>query len=134
MIDLENDIFSYVANAIRTAHSGCSVSGEYVEIPASFPAVTIVEADNRIKERMRTENIENAVSVMYQVAVYSNKTKGKKEEAKSIANTVDEAFTSIGFTRKFREQVPNLKDSTIYRIVCRYEADIDKNYMIFQSE
>lgn len=134
MIDLENDIFSAVATELRAQFSGVQVYGEYVETPARFPAVTIVEADNRVLTRMRTENIENAASVMYEMNVYSNKASGKKAEAKAIVNAADEFFTSIGFTRTFREQIPNLKDATIYRIVCRYEAVIDKNFVIYQSE
>lgn len=134
MIDLEADLFNAVATELRSTFNGIQVYGEYVETPARFPCVTIVEADNRILQRMRTENIENAVSVMYEVNVYSNKSTGKKAEAKAIANTADAVFAEIGFTRTFREQIPNLKDATIYRIVCRYEAVIDKTYMIYQSE
>ena len=134
MIDLESDIFSYVANALREEFPGVFVSGEYVETPARFPAVTIVEADNRVLTRMRTEEIENAASSMFEINIYSNRASGKKAEAKAIANAVDEKMASIGYTRSFREQIPNLKDATIYRIVCRYEAVIDKNFMIYQSE
>ena len=134
MIDLENDIFDYAAKALRAAHTGIDVAAEYVEMPAKFPHVSIVEADKRILERMRTNNIENAVAVMYEVNVYSNKASGKKSEAKAIANTLDDVLSGIGFTRTFREQVPNLRDATIYRIVCRYEAVIDKNFVIYQSE
>lgn len=105
-----------------------------METPARFPAVTIVEADNRVLTQMRTENIENAVSSMFEINIYSNKTSGKKAEAKAIANAADEKMESIGYTRSFREQIPNLKDATIYRIVCRYEATIDRNLMIYQSE
>ena len=134
MIDLENDIYDYAAKALRAAHTGIDVAAEYVEMPAKFPHVSIVEADNRILERMRTNNIENAVSVMYECNIYSNKASGKKSEAKAIANTLDGVLSGIGFTRTFREQVPNLRDATIYRIVCRYEAVIDKNFVIYQSE
>ena len=134
MIDLENDIFDYAAKALRAAHTGIDVAAEYVEMPAKFPHVSIVEADNRVLERMRTNNIENAVSVMFEVNIYSNKASGKKSEAKAIANTLDDVLSGIGFTRTFREQVPNLRDATIYRIVCRYEAVIDKNFVIYQSE
>ena len=134
MIDLENDIFDYAAKALRAAHTGIDVAAEYVEMPAKFPHVSIVEADNRILERMRTNNTENAVSVMYECNIYSNKASGKKSEAKAIANTLDDVLSGIGFTRTFREQVPNLRDATIYRIVCRYEAVIDKNFVIYQSE
>lgn len=97
--------------------------------------MTLVEADNRVLTRMRTsDDIENGVSVTWDMNVYSNKTAGKKAEAKAITNTIDDAFKEIGFTRTFREQIPNLNNATIYRIVCRYEAVIDKNFVIYQSE
>lgn len=134
MIDLENDIYDYAAKALRAAHTGIDVAAEYVEMPAKFPHVSIVEADNRVLERMRTNNIENAIQSMFEVNIYSNKASGKKSEAKAIANTLDEVLSGIGFTRTFREQIPNLRDATIYRIVCRYEAVIDKNFVIYQSE
>ncbi len=69
MIDIENDIFSTVATAVRTAHPGTFVVGEFVYAPPTLPAVTIVEADNRIVQQMRTLNIENAVAVMYEVNI-----------------------------------------------------------------
>ena len=134
MIDIENDIFDYVAKALRAAHSGLLVISDFIEAPAKFPVVTLVEADNRILQRVRTDNIENGVSVMYELNVYSNKAVGKKSEAKSIANTADVIFNELGFTRTFREQIPNLKDATIYRIVCRYEAVVDKNLVIYFNE
>ena len=134
MIDLENDIFDYAAKALRAAHTGIDVAAEYVEMPAKFPHVSIVEADNRILERMRTNNIENAIQSMFECNIYSNKASGKKYEAKAIANTLDDVLSGIGFTRTFREQVPNLRDATIYRIVCRYEAVIDRDFVIYQSE
>ena len=95
--------------------------------------MTIVEADNRVIQNMRTLNIENAVLSMFEVNIYSNKASGKKSEAKAIANTVDAFFSSIGYTRTMRNQVPNLNDSTIYRIVCRYEANVDKDLWIYHN-
>lgn len=133
MIDLENDIYTAVATALRTAHSGIFVTSEYVNAPPSFPAVSIIENGNSVVQRYRTLNIENAVSVMYEVNVYSNKASGKKSEAKAIADTVDTAFASIGFTRTMRNQVTNLNDASIYRIVCRYEAIIDKDFWIYHN-
>lgn len=133
MIDLEQKIFTDVATALRTAYSGIFVTSEYVPVPPRFPAVSIVEADNRVVEEMRTLHIENAASVMYEVQIFSNKTSGKKAEAKAIAETVDDFFSSIGFTRTFKNQVPNMNDATIYRIVCRYEAIIDKDFWIYHN-
>lgn len=137
MLEIENDVFDTVATELRSQHAGIFVSGEFVDTPAKFPAVTIVEADNRIFERMRTRRIENAVRVMYEVQIFSNKASGKKAEAKEIANTADGVFANLGFTRTMRSQVANLKDATIYRIVCRYEAVVGKNgenkYLIYQN-
>ena len=137
MIDIENDVFDTVATALRAAHNGIFVAGEYIDAPSSFPAVTIVESDNRVLERMRTINIENAVSVMYEANIYSNKVNGKKAEAKAIADTLDAAFEQSGFTRTMRSQVSNLNDATIYRIVCRYEAVVapngSNNYLVYQN-
>lgn len=136
MIDLENDIFTYVANKIRAVYPGAFIAGEYVETPASFPAITIVEADNSIVESMRSDTIENAAHVMYDCSIYSNKVTGKKSEAKAIADVMDSAFEEAGFTRTFRNQVANLRDATIYRLVIRYEAIIglpgaDGKYLIY---
>ena len=131
MIDLENDIFSFVASKIREKHPGAFVVGEYVPAPPKFPAVSIVEADNRIVQNMRTLRVENAASVMYECNVYSDKVNGSKAEAKFVAETMDEAFASIGFTRTMRNQIPNVNDATIYRIVCRYEAIIDRDFWIY---
>lgn len=137
MIDIESDVFDTVAAELRSKHAGIFVAGEFIDTPAKFPAVTIVEADNRIFERMRTRRIENAVRVMYEVQIFSNKASGKKAEAKSIADTADGMFASLGFTRTMRSQVANLKDATIYRIVCRYEAVVGENgenkFLIYQN-
>lgn len=134
MIDIENDVFDFIAKSLRAQFPELTVISDFIIAPAQFPVVTLVEADNRILQRVRTENIENGVSVMYEMNIYSNKATGKKSEAKSIANAADALFTEIGFTRTFRQQIPNVKDATIYRIVCRYEAVIDKNYMIYFNE
>lgn len=139
MIDIENDVLSHVASRLRAAYPGISVDSEYSpEGPASFPAVTMIEADNRIFERMRTVKLENAVRVMYEVNVYSNKTNGKKMEAKKITETLDEAFEELGFTRTMRNQIPNFKDATIHRIVARYEATVgpareEGKYLIYEN-
>lgn len=137
MIDIENDVFDAVAAELRDKHAGIVVSGEYIDNPAKFPVVTIVENNNRVFERMRTRKIENAVRVMYEVQIYSNKASGKKAEAKAIADTADGEFAKLGFTRTMRSQVANLKDATIYRIVCRYEAVVgengENNFLIYQT-
>jgi hypothetical protein len=128
MIDVENKVFDTVSKALRAAHGNALfVTGEYVQAPPKFPAVSLIESDNRVATRYRTLNVENAASVMYELNVYSNKTAGKKSEAKAIANTADEIMASLGFTRTMRNTVPNFNDASIYRIVCRYEGVVIPN-------
>lgn len=139
MIDIESDIYTSVKNAILANHPNVSVSDEYISDKAKLPAVTIIETSNRVLNRMRTKDIENAVVLAYDINIYSNKVKGKKAECKAIAETVNEAMENLYFTRTYLQQVPNLYNSSIYRIVGRYEAivgygaDSDK-YIIYQSD
>ena len=96
MIDVENIIFTNVATAVRAAFSGISVYGEYVEAPAAFPCVTIVEADNAVYERTRDLNgIEHHAAVMYEVNVYTNDAQAKKTKAKAIANVIDNVMSPV---------------------------------------
>ena len=122
MIDVENLIFDRLADIVRTVSPSAAVYGEYVEAPAAFPCVTIVEADNRVLERTRDlDAIEHYAQIMYEVNVYTNDSSGKKSKAKSIANAIDNEMLAMHFTRSFRGQTPNI-DRTIYRITMRFSA------------
>lgn len=122
MIDIENIVFTNVATALRTAFSGISVYGEFVEVPASFPCVTIVEADNKVYERTRDlDGVEHYAEIMYEINIYTNNGNGKKTMAKSIAQEIDTVMSGMLFTRTFRGQTPNI-DRTIYRITMRYSG------------
>ena len=138
MTNIENDVFTAVATAARAEFPGLYMVGEYLPIPASFPAVMLYEADNYVVEAGSTTRIDDFVRVMYSVSVFSNKTSGKKSEAKAIADFIDEQMRLLGFTRTMRMQVPNLADATIYRLESRYEAVVgdgatDGTYMIYQT-
>ena len=133
MIDPENIVFSTVANALREKFD-IFVSGEYVDIPVSFPAVTIVQSDNSIVQRMRTTSIENAALILMEVNVYTNTVGYKKSEAKDILEVVDNEFAKMGFARILCNPVANLSDATIYRIVARYQASIDKDLWVYRAE
>ena len=132
LIDPENIIFSTVATALRDKYD-VFVSGEYTDLPAKFPAATIVQIDNAIVQRMRTTNIENAVSVAMEVNVYTNTVGYKKSVAKDIMETVDEEFTKLGFARTMCNPVANLQDATFYRMVARYEATVDKDLWVYRT-
>ena len=128
MIDAENAVFNTVSSALKMTYSGIYVTGEYTPAPPRFPAVSLMESDNRVATKYSSSStIERAVSTMYEANIYSNKVSGKKTEAKAIANALDEVMAGLGFTRTMRNQIPNFNDAKIYRIVCRYEGTIIPN-------
>lgn len=123
MIDIENEVFDDVAERLRADFPGIYVSGDHANKPTSFPAVYVEERDNYVFERARsTSGIENAAQVMYEATIYTSKKSGRKIEAKAIAAAIDSVFAGLGFTRTSRTNVPTMNDSSIYRIVSRYEA------------
>lgn len=133
IIDVETEIFNTIATSLRVRYPGIYIAGEYVRSPSSFPAVLIMEMDNTMYQKTQTtDNAENHVSVMYEVNVYSNRTKGKKSECKEIAAFIDNEFQKLGFTRTMLNPIPNMEDATIYRITARYTAVVSKNKTIYR--
>jgi hypothetical protein len=131
MVDCENPIFDQIATVVRAKYEGVLVSGEYSATQASFPAVTIVEMDNSVYEKMSTNTIENYASLVYQCDVYSNKIGYKKQEARDIMKTIDQEFAKMGFTRTMCNPMPNLQDSTIFRLTARYEAVVSQDLWVY---
>lgn len=133
MIDIENEIFYIISTKLRERFGTIYVTGEYVKTPSVFPCVTLLEADNSsfLKTRTTTSN-ENHAELLYEINVYSNKTKGKKAECKRIISFVDNELLKLGFTRIMLNPIPNEEDATIYRIIGRYRAIVSNNNTIYR--
>ena len=122
MIDIENKVLSVVREAVLAQYPTASVYGEYVEVPASFPCVTVTEDTNYTYVYTKDEQLaEHHAEVQYAANVYSNKQTGAKLEAKAIMNIADNAMQGMKFWRTMTRQVPNV-DRTIYRLIARYRA------------
>lgn len=133
MINVENDIFNTMVTKLREKYPDIFVTGEYVKAPSSFPCVSIVEIDNStlIETKSSNENEEYA-TVLYELNVYTNKSKGKKAECKEIVSLIDTMFTSLNFNRIMLQPIPNLQDATIYRMLGRYRAVVSDNNIIYR--
>lgn len=137
MIDIENKVLSVVRDAVLAQYPTASVYGEYVEVPASFPCVTVTEDTNYTYVYTKDEQLaEHHAEVQYAVNVYSNKQTGAKLEAKAIMNIADNAMQGMRFWRTMTRQVPNV-DRTIYRLIARYRAVVGEptqvgNDLVFQ--
>lgn len=126
MIDIENEIYGLIAQALKEQFPGVTSTGEYVAAPSSFPHVSIVEQDNYMPtERMDSSTTERFAALMYEVNVYSNKSPGKKAECREIMSFIDKMLYARNFRRISLSPIPNLENATIYRLVARYRAETD---------
>jgi hypothetical protein len=133
MIDIENAVFNRVVTRVREVFPDIFMTGEYVKSPPSFPAGSLVEMDNSTRiETIDSGSNENHANVMYEVNVYSNKATGKKSECKAIIALIDEEMLALGFQRVSITPVPNMNDSTIYRMVARYKATVSSKHEIIR--
>ena len=133
MIDYQNEIFTNVATKVRSAHEGATVTGEYTRSPSKFPALTLEEIENvnvgTLDDSLREEKY---AGVGYRLQVFSNKTGGKKAEARTIFATADSEMRRMGFRRVTYSTTPEIYDSTIYSIQAIYEAIVDVNGVIYK--
>ena len=133
MIDIEKEIFTAIATAVRNKYPGAYVVGEYVKSPSKFPCVSVVEIDNSAYDKTQTSgSLENHADVTYEVNIYSNKTSGKKSECKAIASLIDNEFATLGLSRTMLQPIPNMDDATIYRMTGRYMGVVSKDKQIFR--
>lgn len=107
------------------------MTGEYIDSPSKFPAVSIIEASNVVYQKMRTTKIENHAKVMYEVNIFSNLSGFRKAESEAILSVVDDEFAKLNFTRIMWTPASNIQDATIYRIVARYEGVVDGDGVIY---
>lgn len=133
MINIENIVFDRVVTRVREVFPDIYITGEYVKSPPSFPAASLMEMDNITRiDTIDSGSNENHANVMYEVNVYSNKAYGKKTECKEIIALIDQEMLSMGFSRSALTPVPNENDSTIYRMVGRYQAAVSSDHKIFR--
>lgn len=133
MIDFQNEIFTTVATAIRSEHDGVTVTGEYTRSPSKFPTVTLDEIENvTVDELVDSSDEEQYSGLSYRLQVFSNKTGGKKSEAREIFATADNVMLGLGFRRITYSVTPEIYDSTVYSIMATYEAIVDANGVIYK--
>ena len=133
MINVEREIFSIIARAVRTAYPDAYVVGEYVKSPSRFPCVSIIEIDNTAYDNTQTSGcLENHADITYEVNIYSNKISGKKSECREIASLLDNEFATLGFSRTMLQPIPNMDDATIYRMTGRYRGVVSKDKIVYR--
>ena len=123
MIDFLNEIFTAVAKALREAHPGITVTGEYTRQPSKFPTATLDEIENVVVDELEDSSAAETFSgLTYRLQVFSNKQSGKKAEARAMFATADHVMRGLGFRRITYTTTPEIYESTIYSITATYEA------------
>lgn len=133
MIDIENELYTEIANALRAEFPGIYVTQDYVNAPSRFPAAYISEMDNSVNRAgMDSGDVENFSDVMFQADIYSNKNRGGKAECKAIAAIIDAHFAARNFRRTYLNPTPNMDDGTIYRMTGRWVATVGKDKTVYR--
>lgn len=126
MIDCENEVFTRIAEKLRSEYEKINITGEYVNEPSAFPHVSIIMIDNStIRSSLDGSSDYEAATVTFEINVYSNLQSGRKAQAKAIANMIDKEFKDMNFMRIALLPMPNLVDSGLYRITGRYRGCCD---------
>lgn len=126
MIDIEPMVYTTVHDAIKAAFPDCKISDVPPELKSSFPFVTIHEDNNRSNwHTFDNDPNEHQAILVYEISVYSNKQKGRKQECKAILDVADRTMQSMLFSRIQKHELPTM-DRTIMRLYARYEVVADE--------
>lgn len=125
MKDVENELFTIVAKALREQYADIFVTGEAVYAPNQFPCVAFYEDDNYTSQAdMDTSSQERFVILRYRVDVYTNDANGKKAKAKEIMSVIEPILYLKDFTRFSKTPMNDMGDH-IFHMVATYRVKFD---------
>ena len=128
MVDKENEVFTNVRAAVLTEYPDAKIDSSYQAVPAGFPHISFYARDVYTPQGALSSALQPAyVSMMFEANVYSNKTSGKKEEAKKIMRIIADAMAEMNMRMISNTPVANLNDSSIYRMTARFEGNADSD-------
>lgn len=133
MIDIENKVFDTLKTALTTSYPSIGVYGTYINVPSSFPCVTVIMDNNTPLSQTQTGVNENHSEVSFSINVYSNDPSGKKKQAKAIAGLIDTTMLGMKFDRQIYTPAPNIDDS-VFRITMRYRGVVGKGVTVTVGE
>lgn len=132
MIDFSNEIFSAVAESLRSAFEGIIVKGEYVDIPSQFPTVTIDEIKN-IPFSVDGAREHKYANVTYRVQVFSNKEDGKRAEARKIYKQVDEILRQYNLLCDAFTTTPTIYNAEVYSITATHSGVVSRDGVFYRG-
>jgi len=122
VVDIGNFIVDGLISTMSASYPSADVSSVYVNVPSSFPHISITEADNYSVE-LDTGDNEKFARIVYEVNVYSI-ADAPLTEAKGIMKVISDYMYRKNFTRTSCRQLPNA-DNNVFRYYARFDAVSD---------
>lgn len=132
MIDFSNEIFSTVAESLRSAFKGITVKGEYVDVPSQFPTVTIDEIRN-IPFSVDGARENKYARVTYRIQVFSNKEDGKRAEARNIYKKIDEVLQQYNLLCEAFTTTPTIYNAEVYSITATHSGVVSRDGVFYRG-
>lgn len=132
--DIEPDVVDYIARKVSDEfEDNVAIYNEQVHIPAEFPTVYIVEADNsNYLSALDTEGSHHS-QVMYDINVYTNYLTENKHRAKALMRIIDSGMQKLGFARLSSQPIEiQGSDTSVYRVEARYRAIVNEKKQILR--
>lgn len=131
MIDHSNEIFDTVAKDLRSLYKGITVVGEYVEVPAKFPTVTLDEISN-VPTHLDSATVNKYAKVSYRSQIFVNGN-GKRKKAREIFDSLDRKLMELGLMMKTYTTTPAIYNSEVYCITATHEGVVGSDGMIYRG-
>ena len=131
MIDVSNEIFNTVAKDLRSLYSEITVVGEYVEVAAKFPTVTLDEISN-VPTHLDSATTNKYAKVVYRSQVFMNGN-GKRKKAREIFDSLDRKLMDLGLTMKTYTTTPAIYNSEVYCITATHEGVVGADGTIYRA-
>lgn len=133
MKDIEIFVVNAVSRALQEQYPNISVSSDISIAPEDFPCVYIEQADSyNVKRRRSSTKTDDFDVAVFDVNVFSNKPKGKREEAKAIMSIIDDELRLMGMTRSSLGII-NIPNPVRARLFARYECEVGLDNIIYQT-
>lgn len=131
MIDKHDEVFDRVSSYVISKHPSLTsenFADDYVNAPSKFPHIEIVQTDSYTRlDSQDNTFVEKAVTLLFEVTVYSNKQAGKRAECRDLMKDVDDYMHRLNMTRESMSFVDNMANNSIARLVARYRVIADEN-------
>lgn len=125
MFNIQKEIFTDIANRVLATSPECNITNSFVYMPEVFPTVSIVlSGDGTTPNTRDSSHIEKFRDITLTVDVFSNKVEGKKTEAESLMQVIQDRAYALNFNMVSCIPNSNTANASIYKITATFTATV----------